>query len=314
MKLSVIIPVYNVEKYLDDCLISMSRLLMSDDIEIIAVNDGSTDDSYSILSKWKHRFERLKIITQQNAGLSSARNKGLEEAKGDYVVFIDSDDHVDAGGLLEIVDKYSGLNIDIIINDYWIYPDGHIEAKQKEFIDAIIEIENSSGSFFKSYYKSIQSIVVRNIYRRKFLLTNKIYFHEGIYFEDVEFTPLAFSKAKSVIYSGIPFYYYRKRGGSITSSSGSERKVNDALSVWKVLNKEASREENQNIAPIMRELGFHCFLKQYSMLNKCLSKEKLADAKSYSANQMESYKYNNCSILFRLLPDKIFHILLKHLR
>lgn len=313
MKLSVIIPVYNVEKYLEDCLISMSRLLLSEDVEIIAVNDGSTDESYAILSKWKEKYKNLVILCQKNSGLSSARNTGLKEANGEYIVFIDSDDHIDEGNLLAIVDKYCKTNTDIIVNDYWELYDKNIETHSNN-IPANRNYSYSGIEFILKYYKPLKSMVWRSIYKRKFLLDNLLLFHEGIYFEDVEFTPLAFSKAKSVIYSGIPFYYYRKRGGSITSSSGSERKVNDALSVWKVLNKEASREENQNIAPIMRELGFHCFLKQYSMLNKCLSKEKLADAKSYSANQMESYKYNNCSILFRLLPDKIFHILLKHLR
>ena len=93
-KLSVIIPVYNVEQYLPKCLASVVQQTLKD-IEIICVNDGSTDNCLKILEEFKSKDNRIKIINKENAGLGNARNTGLEEAKGEYISFIDSDDYID---------------------------------------------------------------------------------------------------------------------------------------------------------------------------------------------------------------------------
>lgn len=95
-KVSVIIPVYNVEKYLDDCLENVVNQTLQD-IEIICVNDGSTDNSLEVLQKYENEDARIKIINKENGGLSSARNAGIKEAKGEYILFLDSDDMVSRG-------------------------------------------------------------------------------------------------------------------------------------------------------------------------------------------------------------------------
>ncbi len=313
--LSLIIPIYNVEWYLDECLNSLKILIDRSDVEIIAVNDGSTDCSLTILEKWNKGYHNIRIISQQNRGLSAARNIGLCSSNGEYVSFLDSDDYIDASKLLELLTIADSASADITIGDFIEFKDENDRMHTKlNSIQAQPMISYDGDNFLNQFSVPLMSVVWRSLYKRSFLIDNNLSFHEGICFEDVEFTPLAFSKAKSVIYSGIPFYYYRKRGGSITTTSGSERKVNDALSVWRVLDKEASKEENVNIAPIMRELGFHCFLNQYSILDKCLSKDKLAIAKSLSSNEMKSHKYTACSLLFRLLPDNAFHKILKKIR
>ena len=94
VKVSVVIPVYNVEDYLRDCLDSIVNQTLKD-IEIICINDGSTDNSLEILEHYKSKDERIKVISQENGGISAARNKGIDLASGDYISFIDSDDYID---------------------------------------------------------------------------------------------------------------------------------------------------------------------------------------------------------------------------
>ena len=93
IKVSVIVPVYNVEKYLRQCLDSIINQTLKE-IEILCINDGSTDSSPEILKEYEEKDSRIKIINKKNAGLSAARNQGLELAKGEYVSFIDSDDWI----------------------------------------------------------------------------------------------------------------------------------------------------------------------------------------------------------------------------
>jgi glycosyltransferase involved in cell wall biosynthesis len=119
-KISVIIPVYNVEKYLADCLKSIMNQTLSD-IEIICVNDGSTDNSLKILKDYSVRDSRIKIINQTNKGAGAARNRGLEIAKGEYLYFIDSDDFADKKILEKLYKKITKTNSDICVckNIYW---------------------------------------------------------------------------------------------------------------------------------------------------------------------------------------------------
>lgn len=315
MILSIIIPVYNVEKFLDDCLSSLKFFDDKSDVEIIAVNDGSTDNSYEILKTWEKILNKLKVVSQPNQGLSSARNTGLSLACGENVSFIDSDDFVDAESLWHLLECAEQDGADIAIGDYWEFIDGHPETDRVlKSIPATPNHTYDGLDFFSGFYKPLQSVVVRNIYRRLFLIENNLRFHEGVYFEDVEFTPLAFSCANKVVYSGIPFYYYRKRGNSITTSRSSEKKVLDAICIWKILDNESSQISNTSVAGIFRELGFHCFLNQYSLFDSCLNKNSLKEAKALAKKEMKTNKYSVISKLFRVLPNRISHNLLKFLR
>lgn len=221
--LSIIIPVYNVEKYLDDCL----RCFMSLDFskyEVICVNDGSTDSSFKIIEIWSNKYP-IKVVSHENKGLSAARNTGLKIATGKYVVFVDSDDYIDVDKLLEISDCAEQRKVDIAIGDYWEFTDN--VPNRQSIIHSIANVSFApidGVSFFKQYYKPLRSVVWRCVYKRLFLLQNELWFHEGVCFEDVEFTPIVFCKARKIIYTGIPFYFYRKRNNSITTSMSSEKR------------------------------------------------------------------------------------------
>lgn len=132
---SVIIPVYNVEKYLDECLHSISSL-NSPDYEIIAVNDGSTDNSAAILNEWEKRLPNLVVINQENRGLSAARNTGLKFSKGEYIAFIDSDDYVDANAMHQLLETARHNNTDICVGDFKVFNDGDNSGFQRKSIPA----------------------------------------------------------------------------------------------------------------------------------------------------------------------------------
>ena len=308
MRLSVIIPVYNVKPYIDKCLASIVPFC-TEGIEIIAIDDGSTDGCGAILDKWSEKYP-IKVVHQSNGGLSSARNKGMSIARGKYVSFVDSDDFVDGGELLQLLATAENGNYDIVVGDYFAFEDANRNCKCKQTIPAEKFSQYDGVDFFKLFYKPLRSMVWRSIYKSSFLKSNSFKFHEGVYFEDVEFTPLVYSRAKKVVYCPVPFYYYRQRRNSITTSFSNEKKLSDVVEVWDVLNKESYSQKSESLACIFRELGFHAFLNQYSVYRGTLDSSVLSSAHRLSRGKMYTNRYRLTSFLFRILPNNMFHKIL----
>lgn len=233
MKFSIIIPIYNVEQYLRDCLDSVLNQTFSD-WEAICVNDGSTDGSAAILEEYVVRDKRFKIVTQSNGGLSAARNTGMEVAEGDYIVFLDSDDWLELGALETMAKNLDGE--DMLCFSGRRYFEGEKEYRQADNLD---ERSYSSGM---EYYNenALQSrdfafeCVVLRTYRRGFLVNNNLQFKEGIYHEDDLFTPIACHDATSVRQIRACLYYYRVRAHSITTTSNPKR-LRDYLEIANAL-------------------------------------------------------------------------------
>ena len=213
MKFSVIVPVYNVEAYLDDCLQSLQKQDFKD-YEVICVNDGATDRSREILTAWEARLPQMRVIDRENGGLSAARNTGLEAATGNYVLFVDSDDWVEPtmlGTLAATIGDEdmvcfacrkndSGKNDTLPAeqNDGWNYYNRHaLEARVVPFV-----------------------CVWQRCYRREFLMENNLHFREGILHEDNEFTPRACLRARTVRVIPDVLYNYRVRSNSIMTTRG----------------------------------------------------------------------------------------------
>ena len=134
VKVSVIVPVYNVDKYLEECLDSIVNQTLND-IEIICVNDGSTDGSLKILEDYASKDDRIKIITQENGGLSVARNTGIDVAKGEYLSFVDSDDFIGLEMFDKMYDQAHSQDLDILFCKTYLYDDvtGDIDDKSSFF-------------------------------------------------------------------------------------------------------------------------------------------------------------------------------------
>lgn len=239
MTVSIVIPVYNVEKYLPKCLDSI-LIENNFDGEVICVNDGSTDNSVSVLGEYAHKFGNLKIINQANKGLSEARNSGLRVASGEYILFVDSDDWLFPDSLQQLIAKLDGEEI-LYFNSKKVY-------EETGEIDGNIAIPKRRHISGQAYFAAIQNeprnvpsgCVWSGIYRRSFLIDNNLWNEPGIYHEDSYFTPRALLKAQDVSCVNDYVYVYRIRiKGSITASTRPKH-IKDSLficrSLYRIIN------------------------------------------------------------------------------
>ncbi len=227
MKVSVIVPVYNVQDYIVKCIDSLVRQTLKD-IEIIIVNDGTKDNS---IKKIKENFDdkRIKIISKENGGLASARNRGVEEATGEYLFFVDSDDFIDTNTLKEMYDEASKNNLDIVYCDYYLYyQDKKIPSSSIEHYD----INNP-----KSLITGVPGAVCKLIKRELYLKYN-IKFLNGRFFEDIAIIPFFLAITKKSSYIRKPFYYYLQRDGSILNKKHYDKKWEDIFYVMEYLKEK----------------------------------------------------------------------------
>ena len=213
-EISIIIPIYNVAPYLRQCLDSVINQNHSD-YEIICVNDGSTDNSLSILEEYKKQYPQINLISQENKGLSAARNAGIRAATGDYVLFLDSDDWLEDNALKILHDNIGGEDM-LCFNGRRYFEDGTQEEP-----DAGQTETNLTGWDYYNKYALISRkfhfvCVVLRLYRKQFLMDNHLFFEEGIYHEDNLFTPIACYYAEKVKVIPNCLYVYRIRNESIT--------------------------------------------------------------------------------------------------
>lgn len=217
MRFSIIVPVYNVELYLEQCLESLRTQYYSD-YEVICVNDGSTDSSREILTAWETRMPQMRVIDRSNGGLSAARNTGLQAATGDYVVFVDSDDWVEASMLSTLAKVTDG-------NDMVCFACRRTDNNAHD----TLQPEQSGGwEYYNRHaleHREVAFVCVwQRCYRWSFLIENNLCFREGILHEDNEFTPRACLAAKNVKVISDVLYNYRVRPGSIMTSRGLKSK------------------------------------------------------------------------------------------
>ena len=227
MKFSLILPVYNVEKYLPKCLDScLQQDLSLKEYEIIVVIDGSPDHSLQIAKKYQAQYPNIKIVEQANGGLSAARNTGLRHAVGEYVWFIDSDDCITANVLKNIYATLTAERLECL----WIRWDNVNEAYQifplyDLNINRISEIVYTGYDFMKSVL-GIYLYAWSFIYRRDFLQNNSLFFKDGMYYEDTEFAFRALPLLKRIrLYNNV-CYKYVNRSNSIVNSIN-EKKLED---------------------------------------------------------------------------------------
>lgn len=220
MKLSIIIPMYKVERYIKKCLLScLNQDIPVDDYEIIVVNDGSPDDSLAIADHVASTTMNITLISQDNGGLSVARNKGLSLAKGEYVWFVDSDDWIEdncLGGILKCLDDTTP---DFLQLQYRLsYDDDSLNkncyCRINGVIDGIQQIANGGVPIPAQFV----------VYRREFLEKNRLTFYPGIYHEDCEFKPRAlFLAERCTSYDKVVYNYYQRTSGSITTVANPKR-------------------------------------------------------------------------------------------
>lgn len=219
MKLSIIIPVYNVERYICQCVESVFRQQLDEaDYEVVLVNDGTKDDSVKKIEGIINAHDNIIVLEQANQGLSAARNTGLSKVSGDYVLFLDSDDLLIEGTLPILLQKALETKADMVVADFVKLTDTQIEGYNPESQTHIESYETTGWSFFTGEFNPKECYVWRTLYRRAFLETHHLRFISGIYFEDVPFTTECYLKAVKVLRLPLLFYVYRQRSNSIVSS------------------------------------------------------------------------------------------------
>lgn len=211
-KVSVIVPVYNVEKYITRCLTSLVNQTI-DDLEIILVNDGSKDNSEQIIRQFKKDYKNIIYVKKENGGLSSARNFGLIYATGEYVAFLDSDDYVDRTLYQKMYEKAKATNSDYVECDFiWKYPD-------HEKIDVGFRYKDKKEMFEKA-----RVVAWNKLIKREIIINKKIEFPVGLYYEDIEFFYKLLPYINSFAFVEEPLIYYVQRDNSIVNKQDSRTK------------------------------------------------------------------------------------------
>ena len=244
--ISVIVPVYNVEEYLEECLESIRQQTFTD-IEVILVNDGSTDSSKEICERFCQADNRFKLINQENQGQSVARNRGVKESVGQFIMFVDSDDVINTN-VLEVLLPYMKTDVDIV--------ECRMTRKKEEFFlnktSTIVFEGNSKEAILNCIaFKEVKYCAFKKLYRRE--IVEKIPFLEGYIYEDV-FTGINYLKhIQKIVVIDYIGYYYRVRANSTMTKSFNEKD----LDIFKVGNQLIdSFKDDENMLPY---IGYFLF-------------------------------------------------------
>ena len=214
MKVSVIVPVYDVEDYIDKCLDSLVHQTLKD-MEIIVVNDGSPDNSEEIIKKYEKKYKNVKYVVKKNGGLSDARNYGLKYAKGDYIGFVDSDDYVASDMFEKLYNKIIEDDSDVSVCEFvYVYPDGKMVRSYSNL--------NYTNEVDKKYLISPPMAWTR-LYKKD--LFKELSFKKGIYYEDLEMNPKVLKYTKKISFVDEGLYYYIVRNNSIMRQNTFKEKL-----------------------------------------------------------------------------------------
>ncbi len=291
-KFSIIVPVYNVEKYIGKCLDSIMNQT-NKDFEVIVVNDGTKDHSMEIVKNYD-----VKVINQKNQGLSAARNRGVKEATGEYILFIDSDDYIEKDLLKELAKSLKN-NPDIVrFQIQEVYEDGKIIKYEEN------PFENKNGE--EAFSEITKYHFVENawayLYKKTYYEENKFKFKEGTIHEDFGIVPLIIIKANRVNSISYIGYNYLQRTGSIMSQSNYKKivkKVDDFYNHYLFLIEEINQTELDSVI-------FKSFIANSLILKICELKGK--DYQEYKKRLKEQKVFNN--LLTDTTSRKIKKILL----
>ena len=301
---------YNVEKYVERCLVSCinQENVTNDDYEIIIVNDGTKDNSLQIAERTVAGLSNVTIVSQENAGLSAARNKGLSLAKGNYVWFVDSDDWISKDAVRTIMNSIETTPDVIMIRSANCYGE-NIKVRQEERIEGqftgIHILNNYNWDPCSPFY----------IYNRQFLLNNNLEFYVGIFHEDNEYTPRLLFFAQKVTTINDIMYFVYQNPCSITRTVNPKRAFDliiVAKSLYDFVNKHSISNKTQKSFNKFISTTLNTAISQYMLMNKDNSTkflEILKEEKSMLATTMlgsTKFKHKVQGILISMLPILVY--------
>ena len=308
-KISVIIPVYNTEKYIDKCI---NSVLQQDlETEIIVVNDGSTDNSKKIIEKYK---DKIIFLEKEYGGLSDARNYGLKYATGEYVAFLDSDDFIEKDLFLRL-EKYIDKKIDIIKFKIKLVDENYKEIRK--IPSPSFECVNGEKAFENLFgLDEFLEVSCGYLYRKEFFKENNFHFEKGMYHEDFGLIPLVILKAKTVISLNIYGYNYLQTQNSITRNldySKTLKRANDVLAFYdNMIKKIESYEISQTSKKLIKEFYTNAILNKAKTLNKKDRKiyiSKLKNRKIVDNIQIRNVKQLIKKIILKMSINLYLHLI-----
>lgn len=231
-KISVIIPVYNVEKYIKRCLDSVINQTYKN-IEVILINDGSLDNSGLICNEYAKKYNNIKVVHKENGGVSSARNLGIDNASGEYIAFVDPDDYIDKNMYKILHEQLIQSKSDISMVSFSYIKEGKIIDEDNSKIQVIFTKEEILDKYFNKIKPFDSSFLWNKLFKKK-LFDNVRLDTELLIQEDTELLIRIFNKVNSIVYIGIPLYSYLIRKGAATEGRISKAKINTDISLLKI--------------------------------------------------------------------------------
>lgn len=305
-EISIIVPVYNVEKYLDRCISSILEQSFTD-FQLILVNDGSKDNSGTICDEYAKKDSRIKVIHQDNLGLSAARNIGIEASQGKYITFIDSDDFIHTNMLYILYNNLLENKADISVCNYNLVYEDKLTATNLG--NNHIEVYNNIESVKKILEKSETVMIIAwgKLYKRD--LFDDIRYPVGKYHEDEFVTYKLLYKSTKVVVTDAKLYYYLQRSNSITGSTYSLKRLEklEALEEAVMFFKSKSNEELSELAQFryMLNIQIAYYKVKYEMNHEKIVMDKL---RLQYHNKFDEFKNNIESItMMKKMALKIFY-------
>lgn len=285
---SVIVPIYMVEKYLNKCVDSIINQTYKN-LEIILVDDGSKDNCGNICEEYKKKDERIIVIHKQNGGLSSARNVGIEKSNGNFITFIDSDDYISKDYIEYLYNGLKKYNLDIIITNLKKVYGKNNDTKQVNIdkADDINIIDSLTALEYLIYQKKIDCSATGKLFKREII--KDIRFPEGKIYEDMGTIYKFIMEAKNIGYTNTKKYYYLQREDSILGEKFSEK--------------------NLDIFDILNDMNDY-IIEKYPHLENAM-KSRLISANFYILRIIDKYEYKNDYIKLKQNIKKYRNIVIK---
>lgn len=297
MKFSIIIPVYNVEKYIDRCLKSIAEQSYKN-YEVIIVNDGTKDNSVEIIEKYTKKYDNFTLYNKKNGGLSDARNYGLKYIKGDYLLFIDSDDYINKDLLNELNNLLEEKEYDLVKFKIKLVDDNGNFIRNEKGLECSREI--SLNDIFSEEFCEPAWTYCYNV---KFWKSNDFKYIKGKIHEDFGLTPEVIMRANSFYYLNYYGYNYVQRKNSIMTTKSVEKDIKKAYDMLEQFDRLINLEfENENYIEIYKSFLANAVISKAKTLTGNTKKEYIEELNKRKVFDL---------ILSDTLPRKIKKILLK---
>lgn len=319
MKLSIIVPIYNVEKYVRTCIESLFNQGLDEEcFEVIIINDGTKDRSMDMIADIISLHHNIAVINQENQGLSVVRNNGIAIAKGEYILMPDSDDLLIDHSLKPLLEIALATKVDLVVADYLRMSDEEIEQSKTHPIEQKKEFEyqeKTGEQLFLEDLNQYQCVVWRTLYRRAFLIENNLKFVPGIYIQDVPFTNECYLKAGKCIKTSWLLNIYRRGHESATSSFNIKKLKDFSIALaktWELTRLDGLSSSTQYK---LRQNVYNSFsLIAWITTNQIKNASERNEVLDFLKQQAPDLWFNNgrkqkiVSLLYKYLPHTYIHI------